>query len=187
MSNQESKSNQLPEGVTPANSGVSGTIVKTNDKPVSSPAFVAAEEDKNISTTGKVVLAMLDDYIVKMSPPKAVSVSEGIVHQASLFHALETAITKLGDDFELVWSLILAKVDEHAKGAFDEASVFRFIPHVEMSPDKIKSFLRLVNLLKITANVQGRQKSLQQVDFNMSMEFIRSAEGRQRVLNFYNV
>lgn len=189
----------------PVAAPVAGTVVQ---QPVVAPAPVAAEPQptpvapaatavpevvailekakSEASTVGKMVLDQIEQYIDVMAPKKPQDPKSGVRWQVMLYRALTTAVNKLDDDFFLVWGTILKVFHSLKDDVFHEAYVFRFMEHVALPAEDQKGFQRLLNLIKTTAEPQGRNAALKQVDFAKTLEFGVTEQGRQKLLNFYN-
>lgn len=138
------------------------------------------------TTLGKMVLNQIEEYINDMAPKKPMTPALGVRHQVKLYRALQTT-TRLGDDFFLVWGTILKLFNSQRAAVFHESYVFRYMEHVTLSPQDQKAFQRLLNLIVITANPQGRAVAVKQVDFKRTLEFGMDEAGRNRLLGFYGV
>lgn len=139
------------------------------------------------TTYGKMILDQLKAYIDNMAPKKLISTADTVRWQVQLYRVLSNSVNRLDDDFFLVWGTILKAFHNQKDGVFHESYVFRAMEHVTLSKEDQAGFQRLLNLVKITANPQGRQAATRQVDFKKTLEFGVNEAGRQKLLNFYNV
>ena len=137
------------------------------------------------SVLGKINFSNVLDYIKNMAPRKPISTDEGIRHQVALYRSLTTVINNLDSDFNLVYGSILQLFNEHKDGAFHETRVFRFMDNITLPDNDRKSFQRLLNLVKLTADPKGRELTLKQINLDSALEFI-SENGRQKIMKFYN-
>ena len=197
-----------PVDQTPADIGGTGVVTNTSVSPVTSaPAAPATPEPTPVKPTapttaeltdalqnarkeatafGTMVIDQILQYIDGMAPKKQQDEASISRWQVSLYRALCSAANKCEDDFYLVWGAILAAFHQHKDGVFHETAVFRGMQHIVLPPNDIKGFQRLLNLIKITANPVGRQAATKQVDFQRTLEFGLTEQGRMKLLNFYN-
>jgi hypothetical protein len=187
--------------------GGSGTLTQTGAAPVVTPAAPVVAEPtpvkaaeptagelvsalqlarKEATTAGTMIIDTIIGYMDNMAPKKLQEQSAIVRNQVQLYRVLTRAINTLGDDFFIVWKGILAAFHEHREGVFHESAVFRGMEHVNLSKDDQKAFQRILNLIKITADPKGRAAGVRLVDFNRTLEFGITEQGRQRLLNFYN-
>jgi hypothetical protein len=170
------------------------TAAVVTPTPVKPAAPVLAEIDALIekaqaeaSTYGKMVLEQLKGYIDSMAPKKLLSTADTVRWQVQLYRVLSNTVNRLDDDFFLVWGTILKAFHSQKDGVFHESYVFRAMEHVTLSKEDQAAFQRLLNLVKLTASLQGRQAATRQVDFKKTLEFGVNEAGKQKLFNFYNV
>lgn len=138
-----------------------------------------------LTPMGKVLKSQFDQYIVDMAPKKPVDAEQAARHQVILFRTLTNTINNTTDDFQTLWSYYLSKFEEHATGVFDELRVLRAMDVINLGPNEIRTYQRLINLLKLTATPATRKAALKQVDIGLTLKFGFTDAGRQRVINFY--
>jgi hypothetical protein len=188
----------------PAASPVSATLPKPQPvtKPVTAPVPVktapAAPVEKvdfrtliaraqaEATNTGRILLQQLSDYMEAMAPRAPITVSAGSRQQVVLYRMITRMINTLDEDFNLVFTTFLRLFSEHADGVFSETHVFRFMEHIALGSDEIKTFQRLLNLFKNVADPKGRAAGLKMTDFSKTLEFGITDEGRSRILGYFN-
>ena len=138
-----------------------------------------------MSTMGTILLQQIEEYQNKMQPRKPVSRNDLSKNQIGLYRVI-TRILTLDEDFNLVYTKLLEMFHEGRDGVFHETHVFRATEALELPENDRKQFLRLLNLIKFTADVKSRAIALKQIDFGRTLEFIPEI-GRQKLLNYYNV
>lgn len=143
---------------------------------------------RKVGVNGKTVLFTLQSYMQDMKPGKPLDPTVGATHQANLFRALQQAINTVPDqDFDVVFPVILELFNREAKGVFQEEYVFRFLDVVKLSSDERASFQKVLNMLKLMADPRGRQIAKKQLNFSKGFGPSISEDGRQRVLNYFNI
>lgn len=185
---------QQPAKQTLADAIKSGAPVVTNTKAPAAtvtPTETATQEliakaQAEASSAGRVILQNVLDYMQAMDPKKPVNADIGSRYQVSLYRAITRTINNLGDDFDLVFTAILRLFADNGSDVFAERFVFRFMDSVNLSSDEIKGYQRLLNLLINTADPKGRASGLKMTDFNKTLEFGLTEEGRARVLTYFN-
>lgn len=142
----------------------------------------------HVGLVGQSAIASLQQYVINMKPRTPIEPGTGARHQQSLYRALINIIDKTGNDFEPVFGAALQLFHNHADGAFHEKHVFRFMEHVQLSPDERTAFQRLLNMMKLAADPKGRHIALKQMNFESTLKAPMVSEaGRQRVMAFFNL
>lgn len=134
----------------------------------------------------KLAFQNLENYLKDMAPNKAVGPQAAARQQVTLFRSIVTIIERGDDRFADAWNLLLKLFLELADGVFHETHVFRNMDQVMLPEAERKLFMRLLNLIKVTADPRGRQVALRQINIPATMEGL-SDQGQQRLLSFYNL
>ena len=156
--------------------------------PAPAPAVAAFDmqaQIKDLSLTAQLALQNIASYAEVMAPKKPISIEDGNRQQIALYRAISTIINKLEGDFEPAFTVLLKFFEHHKKGVFAETHAFRFFDTMPMVEDDRKALMRLLNMIKVLAPVQGRQLALKQVDLNNSLQFGVTEAGKQRVLEYF--
>jgi hypothetical protein len=163
-------------------------VVVESDRPVSGTnKEIIDSVIGNVGPMAKLYLNAIGEYMETMKPRRPVDVATGARHQVELYRALTGIINRLEDDFVPTFSTVLRLFEENNKGVFAESHVFRYFEAVSLNDGDRKSFMRIINLLKIAAPVKGREQAMRQVDFVNSLSHESITEpGRQRVAAFFN-
>lgn len=151
---------------------------------------VATEEPEwaqKLTTTGRVIKARIDAYMKAMAPRKPISDEAAARQQVQLYRSITGIINTTTEDFDPLWTYLLKQFQDHADGVFNELYVLRAMSHVQLPPNDVRSYQRLVNLLRLTADPQSRKAALKQVDIQQTLKFGISENGRQRVISFYEL
>lgn len=155
----------------------------STDAPV--PASQASAEAPAFSVTGQMAMDQIKEYISMMAPNRPVSIEEGNRYQIQLYRAITSIINRLDVDFQPAFTSLLKSFDKHRDGVFHETYVFRFFDQMTLPENDRKAFQRLLNLLKVTASVKGRDLAMRQLDLESSLELGVTEPGRQRVLAYF--
>lgn len=165
----------------------SGTSVHVNQSTVFSGKKGSNEipHTEGLSSLGRSAIATLVEYADFMDPKKVQNQDEAVRKQVGLYRALTLTINKNDIDFNKTWGTILAVFEEHKDGAFHERAIFRYMAFITLPEDKRIAFRRLINLIKVTAPMNGRNFAMRQIDMAKSIEIDITEEGRNRILSFY--
>lgn len=140
-----------------------------------------------ITQRGNFVLIELDEYEKRMNPKAPMDSATGARLQASLYRALLKTINELDTDFAVVFTEILRRFRVNTNNIYKTENVFRFMEDVALGEKDRKAFQRILNLLMITAPVNGRATVLRQVSLVKSFEFSVNEAGRQRVAAYFGL
>lgn len=132
------------------------------------------------------VIENIKTYLTEMKPGRQMSSQTGGQHQVMLFRALQTAVNLVDTDFQLLFATILKIADEHKEGAFSSEYLFRFTDTVKLSANDRQAFLRIINLIVLTAPISGRRTAVGHVDMTRTLEFGFTEDGKRRLLTFFN-
>lgn len=171
-----------PAPVAPAKQKATQAPTAAPAKATSAPVAAAA-----MGITASLALGEVQNYIAAMAPRKPISIEEGCRWQLVLYRAVTTIINRTEDDFKPAFTALLKLFEEHADAVFSETHVFRFFDNIQLPENDRKAFQRLVNLIKLLAPVKGRELALKQVDFSRSLEHGVLEQGRQRLLQHFNI
>ncbi len=149
-----------------------------------------AEVDRllvNVPAANQTGLLRLMDYIETMNPKRPMDEKTGARAQAMLFKVLQNTINREDVHFRQIFSAILALFEVEPTGVFKEVNLFRFMDQVELSQTDRKAFERILNLIKVMGPKKSRAQAIKQVSFENSLRYGLTEQGRQRVLDFFNV
>jgi predicted secreted protein len=125
------------------------------------------------------------DYSVKMAPSQTMTREQGAVNQAALFNTIISIIDHSGKDFRIAYSAMLSIFNEYKKGAFNGAYVLRFMEEVSLNKNKRTAFIKLINLISMTADSKTRKEALKHIDLKRELVGSISDEGKMRITAFY--
>lgn len=128
----------------------------------------------------------IKQYIDAMKPGKIVDPTEGARQQVVLYRTLQNVINGEQLNFKLLFATVLKIIDENSATVFSGTHIFRFIDQVVLNAEDRQAFLRIVNLLMTGAAVEGRQAAMRHVDFQRSLQYGVTEEGRVRIHSFFN-
>lgn len=142
---------------------------------------------KTASVDAKAIINSILTYVRDMAPGKT-QTPEAIQRQQMNLHvALTGAINRLDGEFKHVWGGVLKLFHEHRDGVFSERYVYRQLQNAPMNPQQRAAFQNVVNMIKLTADPQGRKVGLKQFDKARTMQHGLTEQGRNKLLAFYNL
>lgn len=132
-------------------------------------------------------LSVVLGYVENMSPKAVVREKDGCMYQINFFRTLQHYINFGGSGFRQFFITLLAIVNElKADNVFNERYALRFLPNMAMGHEDRQAFQSLYHILVTTSNPSTRFMSIKQIDMNHALKHGYTAEGRQRLLNFYH-
>ena len=161
-------------------------VVKNVEDAVKNTATEVVDELADVDINSKIAYQTILTYMTNMAPRVPVTIEDGVRHQISLYRALTSIINNTEKDFNLVFGTLLKLFDEHKDGVFREASLFRFTEHITLPDNDRKSFLRILNMFKLTASPLSREIAVKQINFPMTLEFI-GEKGKSKIMSFFRV
>jgi hypothetical protein len=150
-------------------------------------ALIRIFENPATSVPTKSLLQFTLKYSAEMSAnsPVGGGVGEGL--QRNFFTEFTTFVNLGPADFRLGMSVLLTIIKESAarRGGFHAHLPFRFLPNVVLTDDNVKALEAMMYLLQQTADVATRQLALKQINLTRALRHGFSAEGQQRLVQFY--
>ncbi len=125
-------------------------------------------------------------YLEKMAPKRPVLQAVGAKEQLGLYKAIQNIINRQDQYFTQLFSALLFIFKSEMKGALGDRYRLRFLESVELPTGDRKAFNNLTHLLYVAADPATRQKALETVNMERALENGLTAEGRDRVLRFFN-
>lgn len=163
-------------------------VVNTQPVTETSSAVAWLEEfAKTASVDARAIINTILTYVREMAPGKSQTPESIQRQQVNLNSALSGAINRLDGEFKAVWGGILRLAHEHRDGVFHDRYVFRQLQNAPLNPTQRAFFERTMNMIKLTADPQGRKAGLKQFDKDRTMQHGMTEAGRNRLLSFYNL
>lgn len=170
---------QPPAVVTTAVKTVQGIKAATFDGAI-------LEIKENGTVAEKSLCNVLETYIERMAPLKPISPEEGARAQYSLWKALSTLLENGPDnEFKKLWELILKYFDNYKDGVFGDRYIYRFSQNWTWAKTENEAYIRLLNLIKVSANPITRSMALRQVNLDATMQVGFSEMAKNRLISFY--
>lgn len=143
--------------------------------PVAAPVAPVSEYSDNLTqilamvkqTNNAAVINYVNelmDYAKKMAPAQTMNSEAGAINQAGLYTTIVNIIDHSGADFRIAFSALLCIFHEYRNAAFGGAYVLRFMDSVSLNSARRKAFIKIVNLLSMTANPKTRKAALKHID-----------------------
>lgn len=202
-SSDASQPSNTPSGGTPSSPDVSGNTPAPSPTPIVSPqpspvapvtetsgAIAYLEKiAETASVDARAIINSIIQYMRAMAPGKSQTPENIQRQQMNLHAALTGAINRLEGDFKSVWGGILRAFHEHGGEGqvFHERYVFRQLENVPLAKDQREAFTRIVNMISLTADPQGRKAGLKQFDKDRTMQYGMTEAGRNKLLSFYDL
>lgn len=172
---------------TPAVTPVDPAVITQPVTETSSAVAWLEEFAKTASVDAKAIINTILTYVREMAPGKSQTPESIQRQQVNLNSALSGAINRLDGEFKAVWGGILRLAHEHRDGVFHDRYVFRQLQNAPLNPTQRAFFERTMNMIKLTADPQGRKAGLKQFDKDRTMQHGMTEGGRNRLLSFYNL
>ena len=177
---------EVPLAIAPVPKG----LVRPTTSLYSDPetGYTQPEWFYTLTPTGQALKQTFDDYMHNMRPRLPVTDDDVARNQAVLARTFTGVINNLdGDDFQAMFSHILAKFHEHKDGVFHPVKVNRGADLVALVPEDRRQFQRLVNMFGLLADPDGRSNAFKQVDLHKTLSGNITEAGRQKVFSYFNV
>lgn len=134
----------------------------------------------------KMLVNSMGNYCKKMAPGVPVSNEAGVQEQYLLWTTLRSVIQKAPDEeFKRLWSIVLAIAEDQKDGAFTDSCLFRFSEYWRADLEELTGFQRILNLIKVTSNVESRNKNIRTVDLTRTLDKGINEYGRSRLVSYY--
>ena len=174
-------------------------VVKAAPEPVQAPVEAPVEKSE-YSDNLTQILALLQqtknasaindvnellDYTKRMAPNKTMTPEAGAANQAGLYSTILNIIDHSGADFSIAFSAMLCIFNEYKNGAFGGAYALRFMESVPLNSLKRKAFIKMVNLLSMTANPKTRKDAMRHIDLKREVLAPFSEESRMRIESYF--
>jgi len=141
-----------------------------------------------LTPTGQALKQTFDNYMHNMRPRLPVTDADVARNQAVLARTFTSVINDLeGDDFQAVFSHILAMFHEHKDGVFHPIKVNRGADLIALVPEDRRLFQRMVNMFGLLGDPNGRANAFKQVDLHKTLSGNITEAGRQKVFSYFNV
>lgn len=155
--------------------------------PVQSSVSAASKTTRALSDGEIMVQEALERYAVAMAPGKPLSNEQGATLQVGLYRVLVNVLNRPGPEFVPLWTLILAFAHAHAKDVFNPRYLHRFWSYLKLTPNELRSFERILNLISVTANPQMRSLGIKQVDLKIVLKYLAHPNIVQNIRAYYGL
>lgn len=164
------------------------TVVEAS-KPVAANAPVVeklASILKNVPPANQIDINRIQIYIEKMAPRRPIDAKVGVAEQVALYRSIQNIINRQEDYFTQLFSALLFLFKtEGATGALSDRYRMRFMENVTLPVGDRKAFANITAMLHILADPASRAIAMKQVNLERALENGLTAEGRDRVLNYF--
>ncbi len=144
---------------------------------------------EGLADSEKTSIAMILSYIDKMSPGKQINPTEGGQLQVGLYRTLRNIINNETKNFDKLWTAVLKLAEIHRNGCFHYSHAFRFFDSETyiLTKNEGSAFSALLILLNATGPAKQRQHQVKTIDFEKTLRYGFTDEGRNRLLSYYKV
>jgi hypothetical protein len=173
-------------------------VVETTPAPVVVEASAPVSE--NADVTARLALILKDVpganqtdinrvvmYIERMKPGRPVDAHVGGKEQIALYRSIQNIINRQDDHFTQLFTALLYLFEAYSDGALGDRYRMRFMESVQMHAGDRKAFAYLSQLLHILADPKSRDIAIKQINMELALQNGLTADGRTRVLNYFNV
>jgi hypothetical protein len=122
-----------------------------------------------------------------MHPSRNMSVNDGVRQQMSLFRGLQNIINRNEQFFRPFFTAVLYLYYKHRNDTTAPQNINRHHEHIKFEKHDIKALQRINNLLMVLADPASRKAATSQIDFEKSMQYGFTNEGRQLVKDYFSV
>lgn len=138
------------------------------------------------TTRQKYLIDNIESYIETMKPGKPIANETGAKMQFKLWQLIKNIVdSSSNEEFNKLWYIILAYFLRYQKEVFGDRYVFRFSEYWIWSQNDLSGLQRIINLIKVTCDINKMADNIKLVDINRSLEHGFTPEGRQRLISFY--
>lgn len=156
---------------------------------VSSPKEEVAPTVK-YSKSVEIALNSIKTYAERMSSKVLLDEKERLRQQQFLYNTLILSINNLNySDFKDFFNGVISIVRNNSSSddAFNERRLYRGMENINLSTNARIACQRLFNLLLVVANEKTMKLALKQIDINKTMEFEYNENGRNNLMNFFDL
>lgn len=179
-------------------------VAPTPPAPAEQPKVVVAEASKPVAANASLteqLAAILKDvpaayqtdisrilaYLERMAPNRPVDVKVGVTEQVALYKSIQNIINRQDEYFTQLFSAVLFIFKNEAKGAMSDRYRMRFMDNITLGAGDRKAFANITQMLAILADPKSRDLAMKQINMERALENGLTAEGRTRVLNYFNI
>lgn len=139
------------------------------------------------SSAARNGFAHVAEYIVKMAPGKSwEDWAAGAAQQVQFYRNVQSLLEVQGEEFRVVFGVLLRIFHDNVKGALGGTYLFRFTGMMNMNKDDREGFLRIMGMLERMANSKTREIQSKTFDFNSQLKFGLSEGARRNILSYFN-
>lgn len=158
-------------------------------KPVNTNASAAERLAKilaNVPEANRLDISRIQIYLERMGPKRPIDAKAGTVEQVALYRAIQNIVNRQEDFFHPLFTALLFLFQTHGRdGALSDRYRMRFMDNVALPVGDRKAFANITQMLHILADPKSRTLAMQQVSMSRALENGLTAEGRDRVLNYF--
>ena len=154
-----------------------------------SPTLYSAEVQQYIdglkSTAAKNGFTAFAQYLKDMAPGIAMDADKGADHQRTMYRTVQSLLEVQGEEFRVVFGVLLRIFMDNAKGALGGRYLYRFTENINMGKDDREGFMRIMCMLEHLNDPKTREHQLKLFDFGTNLKFGVSDGARRNILTFF--
>lgn len=141
---------------------------------------------KSVPAANQIDINRIQTYLDRMAPKRPIDSKAGSVEQVALYRAVQNIINRQEEFFTPLFSAVLFLFKTYGRdGALSDRYRMRFMDNIALPVGDRKAFANITQMLHILADPKSRNLAMKQVSMERALENGLTAEGRDRVLNYF--
>lgn len=138
-----------------------------------------------LSVSTQMRFTRLAAYLNAMKPGKPMGNDEGASYQRLLLDVL-TGIINSEEDFSTAFGILVQVFKQNRKGCFADTHAGRFMHNLPGSTEERLAFQRILSMMLVLGSLEDVTLVRRQVNLQHATAFVISAEGRERLIAWFN-
>lgn len=182
-----------PVAVTPAAPVVvepPKAVVVEAAQPVASNASTVGHLNvilKDVPGAYQIDINRILTYLERMSPKRPIDTKAGVAEQIALYRSIQNIINRQEAYFTQLFTALLFLFKAEANGALNDRYRMRFMENITLPVGDRKAFANITQMLAILADPKSRPTAMKQVNMVRALENGLTADGRKRVLAYFDM
>lgn len=143
---------------------------------------------KEVPAAYQLDIGRIQVYLERMTPKRPIDAKVGVAEQVALYRSIQNIINRQEEYFTQLFSALLFLFKAEGKaGALSDRYRMRFMDNITLHAGDRKAFANITQMLHILADPKSRELAMGQINAERALENGLTAEGRKRVLDFFNI
>lgn len=142
---------------------------------------------KDVPAAYTIDIGRVFSYLETMAPKRQVDVNTGCNEQVALYKSIQNIVNRNELYFKPLFTALLVIFKENAQLSLNDRYRLRFMESVRMNSGDRQAFINLTHVLSLLADPQSRELSKTQLNFDKALGDGLTPDGRNRVLNYFEV